>query len=68
MVRGADVNVSSGNSRPLVLRMATQAQIRVVVHEQFLIDGPVRVMANRATLAQGLVFKDKGPRLRLMTT
>lgn len=68
MVRVADEDVTGCNSLSLVLRMASQAQVWIVVHEQLLVDGAVRVMANRATLAQGLVFEDNGPSLRLVTS
>jgi len=56
----ADVNFTGGDVWSLRLRMAAQAKVRVIVHQQLFIDGTVRVMANRATLAHRLVLKDKG--------
>lgn len=67
MIRVADVNVAGGNIRALDLRVTAQAQVGVVSHEHFLVDGTVRTMANRAAFVQGFVFKNKGPGLGLMT-
>ncbi len=68
MIGIADVNVPGGNSWPLILRMATETEVRIVIHKQLLVDGPMRAMTRRATFAQGLVFKDKGPSLGLVTS
>lgn len=67
VIRVANVNVACGNAGSLGLRMATEAKVWVIGHEQLFVDGTMRVMAGRAALAHGLVLKDKGPRLRLVT-
>lgn len=66
MVCVADVNVAGRDIGSLCLSVAAEAKVRVVVHQQFFIDGPVRVVTNRATLAQSFVLEDKGSCLRLV--
>src|SRR5580698_1039160 len=68
VVRIADVNVAGGNIRSLGLRVATQAKVWAIGDEQFVVDGTVWVMTSRAAFAQGLMLKNKRPRLRLVTT
>ena len=67
MICVADVNAAGGNIRALDLRMTAQAKIGIIIEEQFLIDGTVGAMANRAAFPQGFMFKNKGPSLGLMT-
>src|ERR1700677_246827 len=47
--------------------MAPQAKVGIVGNEHFLIDGTVRVVANRAALPQRLVLKNKRARLVFVT-
>jgi len=50
------------------LCVATQAKIRVRLHEQFAIDRTVRRVTRRAAFAQRFVFEHDALRLRAMTT
>lgn len=68
MVRVTNENMAGGNIRSLGLRVAAQAKIGVVVHEQFLIDGTMRVMTNGASFTHGFVFENHRACLRLVTT
>lgn len=54
-------------SRRLYLGVATQAQICVALQEHLLVDRAMRIVANRAALAEGFVFEDKWPGLVPMT-
>ena len=47
----------------LVLRMTPEAKVWVALGEHFAVDRPVRIMAGRATLPQGFVFKNDRARL-----
>ena len=50
------------------LSVAAQAKIWVRLHEQLAVDGTVRRMTCRATLAQRFMLKDHALRLRTVTT
>lgn len=47
--------------------MTFQAKIRIAFDQQLSIDGPMRVVTNRAPFAQRLVFEHKGAGLLAMT-
>jgi hypothetical protein len=57
----ADVKVAAGNCRALDLGVAAQAKIGIAFDEQFLVDGPVRIVADDATFTQCVVPEDKWP-------
>lgn len=67
VVRVADIDMAGRTAGFLRLGMATEAKVRVVGYEQLFVDGTVRVMTRRAAFAQGLVLKNKGSSLRLVT-
>jgi hypothetical protein len=67
VVRVADVNLARQSAGLLLLGVATEAKVWVVGDEQLFVDGTVRIMTNRAAFAECFVFKDDGPRLRLVT-
>lgn len=67
MIGGANENSSGTGQHTLVLRMATQTKIRILLHEHFLIGGPVRIVAGRATFPHRFVFKYDRPGLLTMT-
>ena len=48
--------------------MAFQTEIRIAYGQHLAIDGAVRIVANRAALAQGFVLENKWARLLAMTT
>ena len=48
----------SARSWPRHLGVTLEAKIHVALHEHLRIDGAVRVVADRAALAQGRVFED----------
>jgi len=50
----------------LGLRVALQAEVGVMLHEQLGVNGSVRVVANGAAFAHGLVFEDELAGLLLM--
>ena len=66
VVRVADINVPGGNIGTLNLGMAAEAQIGIADHQHLLIHRTMRIMAQRAALAHGRMFKDKGARLVTM--
>lgn len=67
MIYITDKKVAAG-TRPLHLSVAFEAEIHVPLHEHLGIDGAVRVVANRATLAQCRVLKDVRSCLFTMTS
>lgn len=68
MVDVADVDLAAGDVwlGALNLRVAAKAKVHVALDEQLGIDGAVGRVANRAAFPQGLVLKDKRPRLFAM--
>ena len=55
------------DDRILVLRMASQAKVRVAIDKHFAVDRAMRVVARGATLAHGLVLEHNRARLFTMT-
>jgi hypothetical protein len=55
------------NDRILVLRMASQAKVRVALDKHFAVDRAVRVVTRGATLAHGFVLEHNRARLFTMT-
>lgn len=63
----ANVNISrAARARPGHLRMAAKAKVGIANGEQLVVDRTVRIMAGRATFAQGRVLEREGARLFLM--
>jgi hypothetical protein len=55
------------DDRILVLRMASQAKVRVALDKHFAVDRAVRVVTRGATLAHGFVLEHNRARLFTMT-
>ena len=67
MIRVADVDVSGGNIRPLHLRVAAQAKIRVACDKHLLVDRAVGIVAGGATFAHRRMLENKRAHLVAMT-
>lgn len=63
MVNIADVNLAAPDVRALHLRVASQTQVDIPLHEQLGVYRAVRRMANRAAFPQRCVLENKWPRL-----
>ena len=63
VVRLPDVDLTR---RPGRLRVATETEVIVAVQEELGVDRTMRLMANRAAFAQGLVLEDHRARLLAM--
>lgn len=55
------------NGRILILRMASQAKVRVVINKHFAVDRAMRAVTRGATLAHGFVLEHHRARLFTMT-
>jgi hypothetical protein len=53
----ADIDLPRGDTRPLDLRMAAQAEVRVAVNQQLSIDRSVRAVASRAPFAHRFMLE-----------
>src|SRR6266404_3409791 len=62
----ADVDFSWRHARSLHLRVALEAEVGIAFDEHLAIDRAVRIVANGAAFAQGLMLEDKRPSLLAM--
>src|SRR4051812_24748491 len=65
--RMTDVNLPGSDPSALHLRMAFQAQVRVVFDQQLPVNRAVRIMTHRAAFSQRFMLENKRPRLFAMT-
>ena len=59
MIDFADEKLAARHARALHLSVTAEAKVGVALSEQFAVHRTMRIMANRAALAQGLVLEDK---------
>ena len=67
MVDVADVKLAASDAGSLDLCVAAKAKVGVTLCKHFRVDRTMNIVANRATLAQGRVFKDERTCLLVMT-